>query len=60
VGFRGQARDTKGDIPVKKYKTNKKMVQATSSHLTYASFTLTQDTDLGQAREEDYPCGSLP
>jgi hypothetical protein len=39
--------DTKGDIPVKKYKTNKKMVQATSSHLTYASFTLTQDTDLG-------------
>src|SRR5580658_8625402 len=39
--------DTKGNIPVKKYKTNKKMVQATSSHLTYASFTLTQDTDLG-------------
>jgi len=39
--------DTKGDIPVKKYKTNKKMVQATSAHLTYASFTLTQDTDLG-------------
>jgi hypothetical protein len=39
--------DTKGDIPVKKYKTNKKMVRATSSHLTYASFTLTQDTDLG-------------
>src|ERR1700683_3314798 len=39
--------DTKGDIPVKKYKTNKKMVQATSSHLTYASFTLTKDTAWG-------------
>jgi hypothetical protein len=39
--------DTKGAIPVKKYKTNKKMVQATGSHLTYASFTLPQDTDMG-------------
>ncbi|MGD1022905.1 MAG: hypothetical protein ABR880_09005 [Candidatus Sulfotelmatobacter sp.] len=39
--------DTKGAIPVKKYKTNKKMVQATGSHLTYASFALPQDTDLG-------------
>ncbi len=39
--------DTKGEIPVKKYKTNKKMVQATGSHLTYASFVLPQDTDLG-------------
>ena len=39
--------DTKGAIPVKKYKTNKKMVQATASHLTYASFALAQDTDMG-------------
>jgi hypothetical protein len=39
--------DTNGEIPVKKYKTHKKMVQATGSHLTYASFTLPQDTDLG-------------
>jgi hypothetical protein len=39
--------DTKGAIPVKKYKTNKKMAQATGSHLTYASFALTQDTDMG-------------
>src|SRR5580692_4963859 len=39
--------DTKGAIPVKKYKTHKKMVRATSSHLTYASFTLTQDMDMG-------------
>ena len=41
------AHDTKGAIPVKKYKTNKKMVQATGSHLTYASFALPQDTDMG-------------
>jgi hypothetical protein len=39
--------DTKGQIPVKKYKTNKKMVQATGSHLTYASFALPQDMDMG-------------
>jgi hypothetical protein len=39
--------DTKGQIPVKKYKTNKKMAQATGSHLTYASFALPQDTDMG-------------
>lgn len=39
--------DTKGDIPVKKYKTNKKMVQATGSHLTYASFALPQGEDMG-------------
>jgi hypothetical protein len=39
--------DTKGEIPVKKYKTNKKMAQATGSHLTYASFALMQDTDMG-------------
>ena len=39
--------DTKGEIPVKKYKTNKKMAQATALHLTYASFALLQDTDMG-------------
>ena len=39
--------DTKGQIPVKKYKTNKKMALATSAHLTYASFALPQNTDLG-------------
>jgi hypothetical protein len=33
--------------PVKKYKTNKKMAQSTGSHLTYASFALLQDTDMG-------------
>jgi len=39
--------DTKGAIPVKKYKTNKKVVQATGSHVTYASFALPQATDMG-------------
>jgi hypothetical protein len=39
--------DTRGAIPVKKYKTRKKMAQATGSHLTYASFALPQDTDMG-------------
>jgi hypothetical protein len=39
--------DTKGQIPVKKYKTHKKMVQATAPHLTYAAFALPQDTDMG-------------
>ena len=39
--------DTKGQISVKKYKTNKKMVQATGAHLTYASFALAQYTDMG-------------
>ncbi|MGA9391670.1 MAG: hypothetical protein WBV69_14620 [Candidatus Sulfotelmatobacter sp.] len=39
--------DTKGAISVKKYKTNKKMVQATGPHLTYAAFALPQDTDMG-------------
>ncbi len=39
--------DTKGEIPVKKYKTNKKMVQAAGLHLTYASFALPQGEDLG-------------
>ena len=41
------AHDTKGQIPVKKYKTNKKMAKANGSHLTYASFALPQDTDMG-------------
>jgi hypothetical protein len=39
--------DTKGAIQIKKYKTHKKMAQATGSHLTYASFALPQDTDMG-------------
>jgi hypothetical protein len=39
--------DTKGNIPVKKYKTNKKMVQARDSHLTYAAFALPQGEDMG-------------
>jgi hypothetical protein len=39
--------DTKGAIPVKKYKTNRKMVQATGSHFTYAALALPQDTDMG-------------
>jgi hypothetical protein len=38
--------DTKGNIPVKKYKTNQKMVQLLGSHLTYASFALPQE-DMG-------------
>ena len=38
--------DTKGNIPVKKYKTNQKMVRLTGSHLTYASFALPQE-DMG-------------
>jgi myo-inositol-hexaphosphate 3-phosphohydrolase len=39
--------DTKGNIPVKKYKTNKKMAQATDPQLTYVSLVLVQDTDMG-------------
>ena len=39
--------DTKGQIPVKKYKTNKKMALATGPHLTHTSFALPQDTDMG-------------
>jgi hypothetical protein len=35
--------DTKGDIAVKKYKSHKKMVQATGAHLTYAAFALQED-----------------
>jgi hypothetical protein len=41
------AHDTKGQIPVKKYKSNKKMARTTGSDLTYASFALAQDTDMG-------------
>src|ERR1035438_2222522 len=32
--------DTKGEIPVKKYKTHKKMAQATGPSLIYATFAL--------------------
>ena len=39
--------DTKGQIPVKKYKSNKKMAWTTDSHLTYASYALGQDMDMG-------------
>jgi hypothetical protein len=38
--------DTRGDIPVKKYKTNKKMAAA-GAHVVYASFHPVQDQDLG-------------
>jgi len=38
----------KGDIPVKKYKTHKKMAQTGSGHLVYASFRLAQMQDLGE------------
>jgi hypothetical protein len=37
----------KGDIPVKKYKTNKKMAESASGRVVYASFTPNQDQDLG-------------
>jgi hypothetical protein len=37
----------RGDIPVKKYKTHKKMAQAAREHLVYASYVLVQDTDMG-------------
>lgn len=39
--------ETKGEIPVKKYKTHKKMAQAAGAHLTYAAFALPQDMDMG-------------
>jgi hypothetical protein len=39
--------ETKGEIPVKKYKTHQKMVQAAPSHLVYASFLLGQYQDMG-------------
>jgi len=37
----------KGDIPVRKYKTHKKMAQNGSAHLMYASFRVAQMQDLG-------------
>jgi hypothetical protein len=50
--------DTKGNIPVKKYKTNKKMVQATGAHLTYASYDLLQEdmgtVEIGYSYVDDY------
>jgi hypothetical protein len=39
--------DTKGEIPVKKYKTNKKLAQVDGGHVVYASFLLGQDQDMG-------------
>jgi hypothetical protein len=39
--------DTKGDIPVKKYKTHKKMAQRVSVHIVNASFHSAQDQDMG-------------
>jgi hypothetical protein len=41
------AHSEKGNIPVKKYKTHKKMAQTGSPHLVYASFQLAQMEDLG-------------
>jgi hypothetical protein len=37
----------KGDLPVKKYKTHRKVVQNSDAHLVYASFQLTQLQDMG-------------
>jgi hypothetical protein len=37
---------TKGDIPVTKYKTHKKMAQ-TGGHIVYASLGSLQDEDMG-------------
>jgi hypothetical protein len=37
----------KGDIPVKKYKTNKKMAVEASGRVVNASFTPNQDQDMG-------------
>jgi hypothetical protein len=37
----------KGNIPVKKYKTHKKMAQTGGGHFIYASFQLAQMQDLG-------------
>jgi len=39
--------DTKGAIPVKKYKTHKKMAQAARGHIVYASFVAAQMEDMG-------------
>jgi hypothetical protein len=52
--------DTKGQIPVKKYKTNKRMVQVMGSTLVYASFALPQDAEdmgtveIGYSYVDDY------
>jgi hypothetical protein len=40
-------KNAKGDVPVKKYKTNKKMAQLVDGNLIYASFHPAQDQDLG-------------
>jgi hypothetical protein len=37
----------KGNIPVKKYKTNKKMAQAAGARIVYAAFSSTQMQDMG-------------
>jgi len=37
----------KGNIPVKKYKTHKKMAQAARGHIVYASFVAAQMEDMG-------------
>jgi hypothetical protein len=37
----------KGNIPVKKYKTHRKMAQTDRAHLMYASFRLAQMEDMG-------------
>jgi hypothetical protein len=37
----------RGEIPVKKYKTHRKMAQAVHTRIVYASFPSAQDQDLG-------------
>lgn len=37
----------RGEIPVKKYKTHRKMAQAVGAHIVYASYASAQDQDLG-------------
>jgi hypothetical protein len=37
----------KGDIPIKKYKTHRKMAENTSAHFIYADYRLAQLQDLG-------------
>jgi hypothetical protein len=39
--------ETKGEIPVKKYKTHKKMVQTKGEHIVYTSWVSTQYQDMG-------------
>ena len=38
----------KGDIPVKKYKTHRKMAQTFGGHLIYASYQVAQMQDMGE------------